>query len=96
MDFETGRLVWIPCDVKPGPFSNERIARLRSDRGEWVAFVPVDALRDPILEGSTFVRAVITGVNGGHFNARVAGEPVSSSLFEGTLARVEPIAALQA
>jgi hypothetical protein len=96
MAMEVGRLIWIPCDVKPGPFSDERMVRIHSDHGEWVAFVPVDALRDSILEGSTFVRAVIVRVNGGHFNAKVAGEPVTSSLFEGTLTRVEPIAALQA
>jgi hypothetical protein len=96
MDLRAGKLVWIPCDVKPGPFSNERIVRLRSDRGDWLAFVLVDALRDPIVEGSTFVRAVIIDVNGSRFYARVAGEPLASSLFEGSLARVEPIAALQA
>ena len=96
MALEAGRLIWIPCDVKPGPFSDERIVRIRSDRNEWLAFVPVDALRNPIREGSTFVRAVIVRVNGGHFSAKVAGEPLTSSLFEGTLPRVEPIAALQA
>jgi hypothetical protein len=96
MSYEAGHLVWIPCEVKPGPFSDERIVRINSDRGPWVGFVSTDALREPILEGSTAVRAVIVRVEGNRFNAKVAGEPVTSSTFEGTLSRVEPIAALQA
>jgi hypothetical protein len=96
MGFEAGRLVWIPCEVKPGPFSDERIIRIPSERGEWVAFAHVNELRNPIAEGSTFVRAVILNVEGGRFNARIAGEPVASSYFEGALTRIEPLAALQA
>lgn len=93
MGFEAGRLVWIPCEVKPGPFSDERIIRIQSERGEWLAFVHVSELRNPIIEGSTFVRAVISSVEGGRFNARIAGEPVSSSFFEGALSRIEPLVA---
>ena len=96
MGYQAGRLVWIPCEVKPGPFPDERIVRIQSDRGEWIGFVSIDALRTPVVEGETFVRAVITRVEGSRFNARVAGEPVTSSFFEGTLSRVEPIAAVQA
>jgi hypothetical protein len=93
MGFEAGRLVWIPCEVKPGPFSDERIIRIPSERGDWVAFVHVNELRNPVSEGSTFVRAVILSVEGGRFKARIAGEPVGSSVFEGALSRIEPIAA---
>jgi hypothetical protein len=96
MGFEAGRLVWIPCEVKPGPFPDERMIRIPSERGEWVAFVHVNELRKPICDGSTFVRAVILSVEGGRFNARIAGEPVASSFFEGTLNRVEPFVAVQA
>jgi hypothetical protein len=96
MSYQVGDLVWIPCEVKPGPFSDERIIRINSARGPWVGFVPAHALRESVKEGSTAVRAVIVQENGTHFNARVAGEPVTSSVFEGTLSRVEPIAALQA
>ena len=96
MGYEAGRLVWIPCEVKPGPFSDERIIRIRAEQGEWVAFVQVGALREPVNEGPTFVRAVIMKVDGGRFSARVAGESVTSSLFEGTLSKVEPLVAVQA
>ncbi len=48
------------------------------------------------MEGSTFVRAVIVSVEGSRFNAKVAGEPVTSALFEGTMSKVQPFAAVQA
>lgn len=96
MAYQVGHLVWIPCEVKPGPFSDERIARVRSDTVEWVGFVPVHSLREPVTEGDTYVRAIITELSDRRFIAKIAGEPVASSFFEGNLSRVEPIAALQA
>ena len=96
MNYHLGLPVWIPCEVKPGPFSDERIVRINTEGRTWLGFVPVDALREPIIKGSTAVRAVITQVFGARFNAKIAGESVTSSVFEGTLSRVEPIAALQA
>lgn len=97
MNFEPGRQIWIPCAVKPGPFSDERMICVASPRGEWVGFVHVGTLREPILQGETFVRAVIVNMGeGGTFNAKIPGEPVTSSMFEGTLSRVKPFAALQA
>jgi hypothetical protein len=91
MGFEAGRLMWIPGEVQPGPFSDERIIRIPSERGAWVAFVHVNELRKPIAEGSMFVRAVIVSVEGGRFNARIGGEPVASSFFEGALNRIDPL-----
>ena|SRR5947207_7288373 len=97
MDFDGGRQIWIPCKVKPGPFSDERMICISSPRGEWVGFVHVGTLREPILEGDTFVRAVIVKLGeGGTFNARIPGEPLTSSMFEGTLSKVKPFAAVQA
>ena len=97
MNYAPGGQVWIPCDVKPGPFSDERMICVSSSRDEWVGFVHVSALREPILEGQTFVRAVILSIGSdGRFNAKIPGEPVTSSLFEGTLSRVKPLAAVQA
>src|SRR5262249_30093481 len=95
-DYRIGNLVWIPCAVKPGPFSDERLALVQSERAEWVGFVPVQSLREPVLEGATFVRAIITALWDGHFKARIAGESLASSTFEDTLSRVEPLAAVEA
>lgn len=94
MGVKVGRVVWIPCEVRPGPFSDERVIRIQSDGGAHVAFVRVDALREPIAEGETAVRAVIVDVSGGTFHARVAGEPVTTSLFGGSLSRGARLAAV--
>ena len=82
MSFEAGRQIWIPCEVEPGPFSDERMIRVNSSRGEWVGFVHVGTLREPILAGETFVRAVIVKVDeGGTFNARIPGEAVTTKVM---------------
>lgn len=96
MAYQVGHLVWIPCEVKPGPFSDERITRIRSEQADWIGFVPVHSLREVVTEGATFVRAVITELSDGRFVARIAGESLASSTFEDTLSRAEPLAALQA
>jgi hypothetical protein len=95
MGWKVGRVVWLRCEVKPGPFSNERMIRVHSDRGDWVGFVPVDSLREPVEEGESSVRAVLVDVQGERFRARIAGEPIASWFFEGTRSRV-PLAALPA
>jgi hypothetical protein len=93
MNLEAGRQVWIPCEVKSGPFSDERMILITSPRGEWLGFVHVATLREPILEGETYVRAVIIEIGEGDtFNARIPGEPLASSMFEGMLDRVQPFA----
>lgn len=95
MGWKVGRIVWLPCEVKPGPFPNERMIRVASDQGDWVGFVPVDSLREPVEKGNSSVRAVLVDVEGDGFRARIAGEPVASSFFEGRLSRVQ-LAALSA
>jgi hypothetical protein len=91
MTYRVGQLVWIPCEVKPGPFSNERFTLMRSDHAEWIGFVPVHFLREPVLEGPAFVRAIITELPEGRFKARIEGEALASRIFEDDLSRVEPL-----
>ena len=96
MNYEPGRQIWIPCEVKPGPFPDERMVRIDSDGTSWVGFVPVESLQEPVTHGQTFVRAVIVSVEGKRLAVRVPGEPVASRLAEITQSRVQPLAALQA
>lgn len=96
MIYQPGGQIWIPCEVKPGPFPDERMVRIESDGAPWVGFVPVESLQQPITQGSTYVRAVIVNVTGNRLEARVPGEPVASRLAEITQSRVQPLAALQA
>jgi hypothetical protein len=88
---QIGTQLWIPCEVKPGPFSDERLVRVPSSRGDWLGFVPVHLLREPVLEGNTFVGARVVSVQGERFQASLPGEALTPSLFEGNLARVAPV-----
>ncbi|MES1244674.1 MAG: hypothetical protein ABUT39_23910 [Acidobacteriota bacterium] len=99
MALRIGTQVWVPCEVKPGPFSDERLVRVLSNRGEWLGFVPIRLLREPILEGSTFIGARIVAVAGERFQASIPGEALTPSLFEGfegNVARVGRLDPVQA
>ncbi len=84
-----GATIWVPCEVKPGPFSDERLIKVASLHGEWVGFVNTTYLKDPATTaGHTYVRAVVTGVRDDIFQARVPGHALTTKLFEGTTAGV--------
>jgi hypothetical protein len=95
MALTVGKRVWLPCEVKPGPFSDERLVRVPSDRGIWVGFVPTSALRDAPLVGETFVSAVVIEVHDDRFSARVPGHAVTPIPFEGITSRAVRVGALQ-
>jgi hypothetical protein len=75
-----GLWVWIPCEVKPGPFSNERSILVQTPLGQpWVGFVDVRFLREPIVRGSTAVQALVADVRGERILLTLPGQPVDSS-----------------
>ena len=45
MDLYPGARMWLPCEVKPGPFSDERMVLIMADGNEWFGFVNVRWLR---------------------------------------------------
>ncbi|HEY0554729.1 MAG TPA: hypothetical protein VGG20_10715 [Thermoanaerobaculia bacterium] len=97
MALKIGTRIWVPCDVKPGPFSDERFVRICVNGGSpWLGFVPAERLKDPILEGRTLLPALVVSVLGDKFTARIPGEALTPFLFEGVLSRVQPVDSLQA
>lgn len=88
MTLTKGRRVWIPCQVKSGPFSDERVVRVQSGLGESVAFVRTVHLKEPISEGDTFVCAKIVDLRGDKFIAELPGQAITSKEFEGDVSRV--------
>jgi hypothetical protein len=96
MTLEVGTQIWVPCEVKPGPFSNERLVRVQDNGSEWLGFVPTHRLKEPILEGRTQVLGLVVSVLGEKFMARLPGEALTPSLFEGVVSRVRPIGPLEA
>jgi hypothetical protein len=54
--------VWLPCEVKGGPFPNERRIYVNIDESEWFGFVDISQLKAKVDEGADYIRAVVTGV----------------------------------
>ena len=88
MVLEPGATIWLPCEVKPGPFTNERLARIDLPSGTWVGFVTVDHLREPIEAGHTAVLAMVTEVEGDHFRATIPGHGLASNAVYGDIDKV--------
>jgi len=91
MQLDVGNIIWIPCEVKPGPFADERRVRLSSSINEWVGFVSVSHLQEPILEGKTKVRAIVVGIQENTFSAKVPGESIGTTLFGDLVSKVQSI-----
>lgn len=89
LSLEKGSHIWVPCEVKPGPFSDERVVRVESEAGEWVGFVQASFLKEPISTGTTYVQAVVVEVDGETFTARLPGQAVTPLLFKGVTSRLQ-------
>ena len=94
MSLHSGCRVWIPCEVKPGPFSDERFVRVDSPAGPIVLFVRAEYTEDPdITDGETRVLALVTQVSPESFTARLPGHAVSSKTFRGDTSGVSAVPA---
>lgn len=97
IEMSVGKPVWVSCEVKPGPFDDERLVRVRLNGSTWVGFVPSLHLADPSVEsGETQVKARILDVDRGTFTAKVLGHSISSQPLHGSLDEVVPVDSLQA
>lgn len=80
-----GSLVWVPCEVQPGPFSNERVALVHS-KEDMLGFVQVQDLQDPsVITGKTNIVAEVYQVNGEEFKAYLPGEFFTGKVYTGKL-----------
>lgn len=89
VELAVGAKMWLPCQVKPGPFSNERMVFVDDDVGQWFGFVDVRWLKSGEDEGSDQVLARIVDVDGTQFKASIPGYAPRRRLFRG---RVECVA----
>jgi len=80
MRYRVGQEVWLPCEVRPGPFPNEKRVYVKLGDAEWVGFVNTRALRE--WSGGMQVRGVVTAVGPGNaLRVAVRGHsPASVSL----------------
>lgn len=96
MGLIVGQYVWVPCEVKPGPFSDERFVRVNSPVvdsavSSWTGFVPATRLREPIEVGSTGVTAIVVDVIHDRFLAQLVGDAFSNTVYEDHISRAQPI-----
>lgn len=94
MSLRTGDRVWLPCEVKPGPFSNERLVRVKLPTGEWIGFVDTQALKDEKETGPTHVLAVLTSVEDDRATAAVQGHAFDSRYVQASTSEVQPFVPL--
>lgn len=90
MELSAGASMWLPCEVSRGPFSDERTVLVIGDDSEWGGFVNTRWLRRKIPEGKDEVLARVVDVKGPIFLARIPGDALQSSLFQGRVDRVIP------
>lgn len=96
MSIKVGASIWVPCEVKPGPFSNERLTRVELPSGAWIGFVPVDYIREPIESGLTAVLAKVIHVENGLFRATIPGYAFNSTPISGEIDKVVAVGTVQA
>jgi len=60
--FKVGDIVWLPCEVRSGPFKDERRVYLQFGEDEWFGFVNVNELKHKVLQGPDRVKAVVIGM----------------------------------
>ena len=90
VDLPIGSRMWLPCEVKPGPFTNERMVLVQGEGNPWFGFVNTLWLKDGNDEGADEVLAKVVEVTKDRFRARIPGSAPQSTLFEGRLERVAP------
>ena len=91
-----GMPVWIPCDVKRGPFPNERRVLVKTDSSEWFGFVNVSELEKRVETGRDRVRAVVVAVEADHVVVAVRGQSPASGEIQAKPSLIEGSATLQA
>lgn len=96
MDVFVGARIWLPCEVKRGPFSDERMVLIVADGSEWFGFVNVRWLRRHGSGDTDEVLAKVVDVDGPTFHASIPGNALQTRLFQGRVEHAVPGDSVQA
>ena len=89
---KVGAGVWVPCEVKPGPFDHERRVRINVEGNNWFGFVNTRWLESKVEEGNDRILVTVVSIDQGNvFKAVVPGSAPVRSQFEGKIQNVEAI-----
>ena len=87
-----GAGVWLPCHVKPGPFSDERMVLVELDGSQWFGFVNERWLYQKVTIGDDHVLGKVVEVtDNGTFSAMIPGNAPGSSTIEGSVDKWTPV-----
>jgi hypothetical protein len=94
--FEKGAVVWLPCQVRGGPFPNERRVYIKTEISEWFGFVNTSELKDKVIEGPDHVRGVVVAVASDHLVIGVRGQSPASGAIQANPSQITEYGAQQA
>ena len=88
-----GSYVWIRCEVKPGPFSDERMVRVESTiGGVWLGFANASSLKDSVTVGATSIKALVVSVQKDVLDAQPMGSGLTSTVFKEKVSKAQLVA----
>jgi len=94
--FRPGEVVGLPCEVRGGPFPNERRVYIKNDLSEWFGFVNTSELRYKKTEGKDEVRGVVVTVKPDHVVVGVRGQSPASGAIQAKPSQITEYGAQQA
>lgn len=94
--FKVGNEVWIPCEVRTGPFPNERRIYVKLDNSEWFGFVDDSQLQEKVAQGKDYVRATVIGIRDERVVLGIRGQSPASPPIEATSTAVGRFTAIPA
>ncbi len=95
-EIKPGMIVWIPCEVKGGPFPNERRVLVKTDLSEWFGFVNTSELEKKVAEGTDRVRAIVAAVESDYVVVGIKGQSPASGEIQARPSLITENAAIQA
>jgi hypothetical protein len=81
-EIKKGMVVWLPCEVRPGPFPNERKVYIHAESSEWFGFVDISQLKEKVEEGEDAIRATVIGVQAERVVLGIRGQAPASRPIE--------------
>ena len=86
MTVRVGQQIWIPCEIKPGAFSDESLVRVSAGENEWVGFVPSASLQ---FRGNRhFILASVVEVSDDEVSLQFSGHALTPTLFQDRISRL--------
>jgi hypothetical protein len=77
-ELKAGAFFWLPCEVKKGPFPNERRVYIKTETSDWFGFVSTTELKDKREEGKDHVRATVLAIEPDSVIVQIRGQSPAS------------------